>query len=142
MFENFHHTHLSSNHLFLNKTQNQDHTLVCENGSYQNCFFTCSFSLTTKHADDQSSDHSPLNETPLRTILQDVIIPASETPKLSKPKTFKKTTRRSQRMRKGSSSKPTTAHIDLVSDEEKEVESNDEMNEASEEEAISEKGRV
>ena len=84
---------------------------------------------------DQSSDHSPLNETPLRTVLQDIIIPASDTPKSSKPKISKQPTRRSQRMRKSSSSKPTSAHVDLVSDDE-------ERNEASDKEVASEKGNV
>ena len=43
-------------------------------------------------------------------------------------------------MRKGSSSKPTTSHVDLVSDDEKKE--NEEMNEASDEETISEKGNI
>lgn len=51
-------------------------------------------------ADDQPSDHSPHNETPFHTILQDVIIDAHDTPKSSKPKSSKKPTRRSQMMRK------------------------------------------
>ena len=89
-------------------------------------------------ANDQPSDHSPLNETPLHTTSQDEIIPASKPSKSSKPKTSKRPTRRSQRMRKGSSSKPTTSHIDLVSDDEKKE--NEEMNEASDEETISDKG--
>jgi len=38
-------------------------------------------------ADDQSSDHSPLNETPVHTILPNEIIPLSEP---SKPKSSKK----------------------------------------------------
>ena len=50
------------------------------------------------------SDQSPLNQTPLRIVLQDVIIPAFDTHKPSKPKTSKipiikskpKQTRRSQ----------------------------------------------
>ena len=91
-------------------------------------------------ANNQPSDHSPLNETPHHTILQDVIIPASDPPKSSKPKTSKKSTKRSQRMRKGSSSKPTTSHVDLVSVDDKKE--NEEMNEASDEETISEKGNI
>ncbi|AET03785.2 hypothetical protein MTR_8g075670 [Medicago truncatula] len=92
-------------------------------------------------ANDQSSDHSPLNETPLHTILQDVIILAHDTSKSSKHKTSKKPIRRSQRMRKGSSSKPTTTHVDLVSDnEEKNGVSDEEKSEKSEEE-ISGKGK-
>jgi len=48
----------------------------------------CSQSPPTA-ADDQPSDHSPLNETPFHTILQDVIIPVHDTPKSSKPKSSK-----------------------------------------------------
>lgn len=99
---------------------------------------------------DQSFDHYPLNETPLHTVLPNKIIPLSEPskPLPSKHRSSKKpnvnpkpnATRRSQRMRKGSSSKPTTSHVDLVFDGEKEEKSSDEMEEAYEEEVLSNKG--
>lgn len=92
-------------------------------------------------ANDQSSDHSPLNETPLHTILQDVIIPAHDTSKSSQPKTSKKPIRRSQRMRKGSSSKPTTTHVDLVSDNEEKNGVSDEEKYEKSEEKVSGKGK-
>jgi len=89
---------------------------------------------------DQISDHSSLKENPVHTVLPDVIYPDFEEPKSSKPKTSKKPiikpkpTRRSQRMRTGSSSKkPTVSHVDLVSDGEKEEKSIEEMEEGSEE---------
>ena len=78
-------------------------------------------------ANDQVFDHSPLNENPVHTVLLDVIYLAFEKPNFSKPMSSKKPiikpkpTRRSQRMRTGSSSKiPTVSHVDLVSDGEKE----------------------
>jgi len=103
----------------------------------------CSQSPPPNVVVDHDSDQSPLNETPLYTFLSDVIIPASETPKTSKRKSSKKPiikrksnpTRRSQRMKTGSSKKPTVSHVDLVSHEEKkEDSSDDEMEEVSEEE--------
>ena len=72
-------------------------------------------------ANDQPSDHSPFNKSPLHAILQDEIIPASKTPKSSKPKTSKKPTRRSQRMRKGSSSKPTCLLLKRLDQEQKRI---------------------
>jgi hypothetical protein len=86
-------------------------------------------------AEDQPSDHSPLNKTPVYTVLPDVVIPLFEPPKpksskKSIPKPKPKATRRSTRMKK-SSSTPTTSHVDLISDNEKEEE--EMMNEASDE---------
>jgi hypothetical protein len=82
-----------------------------------------SHSQSPPHAADQHSDHSPLNETAVHTILPDEIIPLFDSPK---PKSSKKSakpkpkaTRRSTRMKRGSSSTPTTSHLDLVSDDEK-----------------------
>lgn len=74
-------------------------------------------------AADQSSDQ-PLNETPLRTVLKDEIIPATKTQKSSKPGSSKfirprtNPTRRSTRMKKPLK-KPKVSHVNLVSDEEK-----------------------
>ncbi|XP_024626571.1 nucleolin-like [Medicago truncatula] len=74
-------------------------------------------------AADQSSDQ-PLNETPLRTVLKDKIIPATKTQKSSKPGSSKfirprtNPTRRSTRMKKPLK-KPKVSHVNLVSDEEK-----------------------
>ena len=89
---------------------------------------------------DQVSDHSPLNKNPVHTVLPDVIYPAFEKPKSSKPKSSKKPIikpkpmRRSQRMRIGSSSKiPTVSHVDLVSGGEKEEKSIEETEEGLEE---------
>ncbi|XP_039686973.1 bromodomain-containing protein DDB_G0278469-like [Medicago truncatula] len=87
-------------------------------------------------AADQTSDQQLLSETPVRTILQDVIIPASETPKSSKTRSSKKpiikprpkTTRRSTRMKKPLK-KPKVSHVNLDSNEEKEDSSDDEDSE-------------
>jgi len=75
--------------------------------------------------DDQPSDHSPLNKTPVHTVLPDEIIPLFEPskPKYSKKPITKpkpKATRRSNRMKFGSSSKTSIAHINLCSNEEAE----------------------
>jgi len=76
-----------------------------------------------------AADQTSLIETPICTILPDVIILAFETTKQSKPKSSKnpvikpkpKAARISQRMKYGSSSKtPIVSHVDLGSDEEKE----------------------
>jgi len=90
-------------------------------------------------ATDQTSDQQPLNETLVHTILLDVIIPAFDTPKSSKPKSSKKPiikpkpvpTRRSQRMKK-SSKEPKVSHVNLVSDEEKKTDSNSEEEDSQE----------
>ncbi|XP_024642227.1 uncharacterized protein [Medicago truncatula] len=87
-------------------------------------------------AADQTSDQQLLSETPVRTILQDVIIPASENPKSSKTRSSKKPiikprpipTRRSTRMKKPLK-KPKVSHVNLDSDEEKEDSSDDEYSE-------------
>ncbi|XP_039682976.1 DNA ligase 1-like [Medicago truncatula] len=87
-------------------------------------------------AADQTSDQQLLSETPVRTILQDVIIPASENPKSSKTRSSKKPiikprpipTRRSTRMKKPLK-KPKVSHVNLDSDEEKEDSSDDEDSE-------------
>lgn len=94
-------------------------------------------------AADQTSDQQLLSETPVRTILQDVIIPASENPKSSKTRSSKKPiikprpipTRRSTRMKKPLK-KPKVSHVNLDSDEEKEddEDSEDETEEDPEEE--------
>ena len=88
-------------------------------------------------AADQTSDQQPLNETLVHTILPNVIIPAFDTLKSSKPKSYKKPiikprpvpTRRSQRMKK-SSKEPKVSHVNLVSDEEQKINSNSEEKDA------------
>jgi len=90
-------------------------------------------------AADQTSDQQPLNETPVHTILPDIIIPAFDTPKSSKSKSSTKPiietrpvpTRRSQRMKK-SSKEPKVSHLNLVSDEEKKTDSNSEEEDSQE----------
>jgi len=97
-------------------------------------------------AADQTSDQQPLNETPVHTILPDVIILAFDTPKSSKPKSSKKPIikprpippRRSQRKNK-SSKETKVSHVNLVSDEKKEADSsNEEENSASDDEEMGE----
>jgi len=98
---------------------------------------------------DQTSDQTPLNETPLRIILSDIIIPCSEPhkrskpskpskPKSSKSQTKKpiikpKATRRSQRVISGAGSssnkKTIVSHVDLSTDEEKEEDSEESLSE-------------
>jgi hypothetical protein len=88
----------------------------------------------------QSSDQQPLSETPLHTVLPDVIIPAFDPPKSSKSKSSKKPiikhrpnpTRRSTRMKKPSN-EPKVSHVNLVSDEEKKTHSSDDSKEEMEE---------
>ena len=61
-------------------------------------------------ANDQVSDHSPLNENPVHAVLPNVIYPAFEKLKFSKPESSKKPiikprpipTRHSQRMKRSS----------------------------------------
>jgi len=93
----------------------------------------------------QTSDKQPLSETPLHTILPDMIIHAVDPPKSSKSRSFKKPiiklrpnpTRRSNRMKK-SSNEPKVSHVNLVSDEEKKTNSSDDEMEEDPEEEIEE----
>jgi len=89
-------------------------------------------------ANDQPSDHSPLNETPFHTILPDEIIPRSKLKSSKKPisKPKPKATRRLNRMKSGTSSKTTASHVNLCSDEETVSEK-----EESDKEELSEKGK-
>ena len=72
-------------------------------------------------AADQTSDQPTLNETPVHTVLPDVIYPAFDEPKSSRSKSSKQSiikprpvpTRRSTRMKK-SSKEPTVSHVDLL----------------------------
>jgi len=90
-------------------------------------------------AADQTSDQQSLNETPVHTILPDVIIPAFDPPKSSKQKSSKNSiitprpvpTRHSQRMKK-SSKEPSVSHVNLVSNEEKKTNSNSEEKDSQE----------
>jgi len=90
-------------------------------------------------AADQTSDQQPLNETLVHTILPNVIIPAFDTLKSSKPKSYKKPiiklrpvpTRHSQRIKK-SSKEPNVSHVNLVFDEEKKTDSNSEEEDSQE----------
>jgi len=92
-------------------------------------------------AADQASDQQTLNETPVHTILPDIIIPAFDSPKSSKSKSSKQPiikprpvpTRHSTRMEK-SSKEPTVSHVDLLSDEEKETNCGEEEEKTDEEE--------
>jgi len=82
---------------------------------------------------DQTSDQQSSNETPVHTILCDVIIPAFDPPKSSKPIITPRPvpTIRSQRMKK-SSKEPSVSQVNLVSDEEKKTDSNSEEKDSQE----------
>ena len=98
----------------------------------ENTQVECSQSPPPNAAAGQTSDQQPLSETPLHTVLPDVIIPAVDPPKSSKSRSSKKPiikprpnpTRRSNRMKK-SSNEPKVSHVNLVSDEEKKTDSSD-----------------